>query len=222
MRMHLTIALAAALLVGALTPAAVIAGRVTTTDRAAHAVRVNAHDHCILNCVPHRGTLTEIARAMKDYHYGPRMITHWVEGKVFYFKFAHRRVLGARHKVAIPHIRAKTFPPPNAASLTPNLSQRRRDDCWWNMFDSACFGWTWPKVWDTVTHGNTLLHNVRECALGTIGGFRGNLTKAEAGTLLFYSIGTDLTEVPFFFKATPSSLALALIGHCVWGIYRDR
>lgn len=204
MRIHLTIALAGVLIIGAATPPA-------TAD----AVRV--HPACVTTsqCVapPQRGTLGEITQALKGYTYGPRKITHWNKGKIFYFRFKKRH----GHNIAVPHLGAKTFPPPPLARQRPHGIE-----CQWEFWNPSCFVWNYSNLWHTLTGGDSFAHTVGSCAENAAKGFKGNLTKAEAGTLLFYSIGADLTEVPLVLKATPGSLALAVLGQCVWGIYRNR
>lgn len=165
------------------------------------------------NC-SHRATLAQITRDLKGYHYGPRRYTHWVRGKIAYFTFARRH----GHRIAKTHARAKYLPPLPATRLQP---QGGWWHCTWDIFDSDCFGWNYGKVWNAMTGGDSLLHTVQSCADGVNHGFVGNLSKAEAGTLLFYTIGTDITDVPIL-RATPAGLAVTVVGRCVWGIWENR
>lgn len=170
---------------------------------------------CISNCVARRGTLDQIAAAMKGWHYGPKKITRYHEGMVRYFEVQRRN----GHKILRVHAKAAYYPP---ATPSAGYSAQRRDDCWWNMFDSSCFSWNWPRVWDDVAGStNSLGETALHCLEGSSHGFMGNLTKAEAGTMWFYTIGSDLTDTPFI-RATPGGLALATLGDCIWGIYQNR
>lgn len=159
----------------------------------------------------HRAGTAYVLSYLKGHYFGPKPGTHNMRAYVKYTYTWHYKS-GAKYY---------TF---SAAAqrdpLTPVAASSQRRFCW-NPFDSNCLDWNWPRVWDDITGGDTLMNKLAACAKGAVSGVIGNMNRGTFVTSFYWAQSIDLSET-FLLRSNPVGAAVGAVGGCTFYMWLDQ